>query len=64
MKKLYRSETDKVVAGVCAGLGEYLNIDPVIVRVAFAVLTVLGGAGPLLYLLLWIIVPTKSEVKA
>jgi phage shock protein C len=64
MKKLYRSETDQVIAGVCAGLGEYFNIDPTIVRVAFAVLTVLGGAGPLLYALLWIIVPAKSKVTA
>lgn len=61
MKKLYRSETDKVIAGVCGGLGEYLDIDPVLVRILFVVFTLAGGSGLLLYILLWVIVPTKSD---
>ena len=61
--KLYRSETNKVLAGVCGGLGEYLGIDPVILRVIFAILTVFGGGGIILYLLLWIFIPNKSSSK-
>jgi phage shock protein C len=62
MKKLYRSETDKVIAGVCAGIGEYLDIDPVLVRILFVVFTLAGGAGIVLYFLLWVLLPTKGDV--
>lgn len=61
--KLYRSETNKVLAGVCGGLGEYFDVDPVILRVIVAVLTVFGGGGVVLYILLWIFIPTKSSSK-
>lgn len=57
--KLYRSESNKVIAGVCGGLGTYFDIDPVILRVLFVFLTIFGGSGILLYFILWIIVPTK-----
>lgn len=59
MKRLYRSYTDKKIAGVCGGLGEYLNIDPTIVRL----LAVVGGLVTALvpffvgYIIAWIIVP-------
>ena len=56
-KKLYRSNSDKMVAGVCGGLGEFLGLDPTMVRLAFALLAILGGPGFLLYLIMWIIVP-------
>ena len=46
-----------VIAGVCDGLGEYLNIDPVLVRIFFLLFVFAGGAGPLVYLLLWLIIP-------
>lgn len=58
-KKLYRSVKDKMIAGVCSGIGEYLDIDPTIVRIAFAALLLFGGGGALAYLLLWIIVPEE-----
>ena len=58
MKKLYRSTQDKMLAGVCAGIAEYLNIDPTIVRVLWALIT-LGtvGFGVIAYLVLAIIMP-------
>ena len=59
-KKLYRSTTNKTIAGVCAGLGEYLNIDPTIVRVIWA-LVGLSGAGLLAYLVCALIIPEKPN---
>jgi phage shock protein PspC (stress-responsive transcriptional regulator) len=46
---------DRVIAGVCHGLGNYFDIDPVVVRIVFVILTVAGGAGVLAYLILWIV---------
>lgn len=60
MKKLTRSRTARVIAGVCGGLGEYFNIDPVIFRIAFVVLTLGGGFGVVLYLIMWVAVPEQS----
>ncbi len=54
-KRLYRSRTDRMLAGVCGGLGQYFDIDPVIVRLA-AVLFALWGAGVFAYIIAWIIV--------
>lgn len=63
-KVLYRSEKDRKIAGVCGGLGEYFNIDPVIPRVLF-LLTVFGaGSGALLYVIMWLVVPTENIVKS
>jgi phage shock protein PspC (stress-responsive transcriptional regulator) len=64
MKKLYRSEKDRKVAGVCGGLGEYFDIDPVIPRIVFLVLLVGAGSGILLYLVFWFIMPTESEITS
>lgn len=55
--RLYRSASDKVVAGVCGGLASYFKIDPAIVRIAFVAFALIGGASVLLYLVLWIAVP-------
>lgn len=61
-KRLYRSDTDRMVAGVCGGLAEYFKIDPVIVRVIFLILLLPGGfPGLLPYILLWIAVPVKGS---
>lgn len=56
-KRLYRSVDDNVIAGVCGGIGEYLNIDPTLVRVIFALLAIIGGGGFILYLILWLVIP-------
>ncbi|MFL6130919.1 MAG: PspC domain-containing protein [Mycobacteriales bacterium] len=58
-RKLYRSRKDRKLAGVCGGLAEYLNTDPTVIRVLFVVLAVLGGAGALIYLAMWLIVPEQ-----
>ena len=55
-KKLRRSN-DKMIAGVCAGLAEYFNIDPVLVRIIVVVLSLAGGPGIVLYIILWIVMP-------
>jgi phage shock protein PspC (stress-responsive transcriptional regulator) len=57
--RLYRDTNDKVLGGVCSGLAAYFRIDPSIIRIIFVVFTFSGGAGFLLYLLMWIILPSK-----
>lgn len=57
---MQRSRSEKMVAGVCGGLAAYFGVDPTVVRVAFAAITVLGGAGVLLYLVLWAVMPLES----
>ena len=58
-KRLYRSTTDKKIAGVAGGLGEYFEIDPLIVRLLFVILALAGGGGLLIYIILWIVTPEK-----
>lgn len=60
--RLYRSEKDRIVGGVAAGIGEYLKIDPVVFRIILIILGLQGG-GILLYLILWLIIPTKSKIN-
>lgn len=63
-KRLYRDPDDKVIAGVCSGLAAYFGIqDPVWVRVFFALLTMIGGASVLAYLVIWAIVPPARTVS-
>ena len=63
-KKLTRSRTSRMLGGVCGGLGEYFDIDPTIIRLAFVALILLGMGSPLLgYILLWIIIPRGEEVQ-
>jgi len=62
--RLYRSATDKVIAGVCGGLAQYFSIDPAIVRLAFVVFALAGGASILLYIVLWIAVPIGQGTPA
>lgn len=58
-KRLFRSK-DKMLAGVCSGLGNYLEIDPTIVRLAFVIFGFAGGAAVLVYIIMWIIVPEEK----
>lgn len=61
MKRLYRSTTDRKIAGVCGGIAEYFNIDPVIIRVIAVLLLLPGGLpGFIPYVILWVIVPEKG----
>ncbi|OZB58865.1 MAG: PspC family transcriptional regulator [Lysobacterales bacterium 13-68-4] len=59
-KRLIRSRANRSIAGVCGGIAEYYGWDPTVVRVAWIVLTLLGGSGILLYLILWLVMPDAS----
>ena len=62
MRKLYRSRTDKKIAGVCGGLGEYMGVDATVLRVVFVLLALPGGLpGILLYLILWLVMPESPD---
>jgi phage shock protein C len=58
-RKLYRSRTNRQLAGVCGGLAGYFNLDATLIRVLFILLAVLGGSGLVLYLAMWLIVPNE-----
>ncbi len=60
-KKLYRSNNDKMLCGVCAGIAEYFGVDATLVRLLFVLFTVLGGAGVLLYIIAAIVIPKEPE---
>lgn len=57
MKRLYKSQTDKKLCGVCGGVAEYLNIDPTIIRLIWAVLVLVVGTGVLAYIIAAIVMP-------
>ena len=61
MKRLYRSNKDIIVGGLCAGLGEYLDIDPTIVRLLTVGLALVGGLTIWCYIIGWIIVPQNPN---
>ena len=61
--RLLRSETDKMIAGVCGGIAAYLGVDPVFVRLAFLLLLFASGIGLLLYVVLMIIMPSESNFE-
>jgi phage shock protein C len=61
MKRLYLSQTDKKIAGICGGIADYMDVDPTLVRLTAVVLAVITGFAPLVigYLIAWIIIPVK-----
>jgi phage shock protein PspC (stress-responsive transcriptional regulator) len=56
-KRLVRSSTDSKIAGVCGGLADYFDIDPMIIRLVWVVLFLFGGTGGIAYIVLWIVLP-------
>lgn len=62
-KRLYRSESNRMLAGVCAGIAEYFNIDPTIVRLLFAASILLGAFGVIMYIICIFVVPNEREVR-
>lgn len=60
-KKIYRSGTDKMIAGVCGGLADYFDIDPVLIRLLWVLAFFAGGMGLLFYIAAWIIIPEKKN---
>jgi phage shock protein PspC (stress-responsive transcriptional regulator) len=63
-RRLYRSSKSKIIGGVCGGMGDYFNIDPVILRLLWVILTFAGGAGVLIYIVAWIIIPEEPVSRA
>ena len=61
-RRLYRSEKERLLGGVCGGLAEYFAVDPVLVRLVFVLLIFVSGIGVIAYLVLWIITPRASRV--
>ncbi len=63
-RKLYRSRADKMVAGVCGGLGEYLDVDPTLIRLLFVFAVLAGfGSGVVLYIIMAIVMPPREETR-
>lgn len=60
-KKLIKSSENKIIFGVCGGLGEYFEVDPLLFRIAFVILAFGGGGGILIYLLLALIMPASAK---
>ncbi|HEX5306860.1 MAG TPA: PspC domain-containing protein [Dyella sp.] len=56
-KRLSRSASNRMIAGVCGGIADHYGWDPTVVRVGWIVLTLLGGSGILLYLVMWLVMP-------
>ena len=61
VKNLYRSREERMLAGVCGGLGNYFAVDPTLVRVLFVLFGLVVGGGILAYLILWILIPLEPE---
>lgn len=60
-RKLYRSDVNKVIGGICGGIGEYFDIDPTIVRLGWILFCALGGSGFLAYIIAGIIIPCRPQ---
>ncbi len=61
VKRVYRSKKNKILAGVCGGIAEYFDVDPVLVRLLLVLLVLMGFAGIILYLVAWIIMPENPN---
>lgn len=62
-KKIYRSESDRMIAGICGGIAEYFDIDPTLVRIIFSFI-LLSGSGFILYIILWVVIPSQSQLNS
>jgi phage shock protein C len=60
-KKLYRSNSNKMLAGVCGGIAEYFNLDPTLIRIGWALFVLLGGSGILVYIICALIIPKNTD---
>jgi len=65
-KKLYRSRKERMLGGVCGGIGEYFNVDPTMIRLLWVCITALTAfvGGIIAYVVCWVIIPEKPEEKA
>ena len=62
-KRLFRDPDNRVIGGVCSGLGEYWNVDPVLLRVLFLLVFLTAGFGLLIYLILWLVIPEANTLR-
>ena len=60
-KRLYRSRKNRMIAGVCGGIGEYFDVDPTIIRLLWILFIFAGGAGILAYIVAWVVVPERPD---
>jgi phage shock protein C len=65
MKRIYRDTEHKMIAGICAGIGEMINIDPTLIRLALVFVTIVTAVFPCIavYLVGWVIIPEKADIK-
>lgn len=63
-KRLYRSEKDRMIGGVAGGIAEYFDVDSVVIRIIFVLVSIYGGSGVMIYMILWLIIPTESSNKS
>jgi len=61
IRRVYRSKKNKMLAGVCGGIAEYFEVDPVLVRLLLVLLVLMGFAGIILYLIAWLIMPENPN---
>ena len=61
-KRLYRSRSERWLAGVCGGIGDYFDIDATVIRILFVLFALVFGSGLLFYLILWILIPLEPDV--
>jgi len=61
-KKLFRSRSERWLAGVCGGIGDYFNIDATVIRILFILFGLVFGSGLLFYIILWILIPLEPDV--
>ncbi len=61
MKRLHRSTKDRKVGGVCGGIAEYFNVDPLLIRILALVAVLCGGGGVPLYIILWVLIPNDLD---
>ncbi len=64
IKKLYRSRDDRMIGGVCGGLGKYFNVDPTLIRLGFILMGLAAGSSIILYIAMWIVIPEEPIEKA
>ena len=62
-RKLHKSSTDRIIFGVCGGIGERLGIDSTVIRIAFVVFCMLGGSGVLLYIASAVLMPSEAQIN-
>ena len=63
-RRILRSRNERMIAGVAGGLATYFSIDPLVVRLGFALLSMVNGIGIMLYVLLWLLLPNEDSVAA